>query len=98
VLKLKRTVIVGAMAAGALALGVASASAAQGDSYPGPGHHGHSWAHEGVAQYGLINLNNIDISPALGLCGNNVGVLGAAVPILSPTYVDNCASVTQVKH
>jgi hypothetical protein len=53
-------------------------------------------AHNG--QVGLVNLNDIDIAKDInvnviaGVCGNNVGVLGAAVPILSPSIVESCAA------
>jgi hypothetical protein len=53
-------------------------------------------AHNG--QVGLINLNDIDIAKDInlnviaGVCGNNVGVLGAAVPILSPQITESCAA------
>jgi hypothetical protein len=53
-------------------------------------------AHNG--QVGLINLNDIDIAKDLnlnviaGVCGNNVGVLGAAVPVLSPQITESCAA------
>jgi hypothetical protein len=49
-------------------------------------------------QLGLVNLNDIDIAKdidlngVLGVCGNNVGVLGAAVPILSPQATGSCAA------
>lgn len=53
-------------------------------------------AHNG--QVGLVNLNDIDIAKDInvnlivGACGNNVGVLGAAVPVLSPQITESCAA------
>ncbi|CAL9635735.1 hypothetical protein SUDANB95_06177 [Actinosynnema sp. ALI-1.44] len=37
-----------------------------------------------------VNGNNLNV--VAGVCGNNVGVLGAAVPINSPYFIDNCAA------
>ncbi|WET77412.1 hypothetical protein P3102_25420 [Amycolatopsis sp. QT-25] len=64
--------VAAAMAAGAfIGGGVASADA--------PDDYDHS------GQLGLVNLNNIDalhnVNAALGVCGNDVNVLGVQVPI-----------------
>ncbi|WP_409186612.1 hypothetical protein F9C11_21210 [Amycolatopsis sp. VS8301801F10] len=68
----------GAMAAGAFLFGgIASATPADGHQH---GHH-----HSGPDQVGLVNLNNTDVlhnvNATLGLCGNDVNVLGVQVPI-----------------
>ncbi|MGW4485652.1 hypothetical protein ACWEOE_17655 [Amycolatopsis sp. NPDC004368] len=74
--------ITATMAAGAfLCGGIAAADT--------PGHHGHhghphgGYDHSG--QVGLVNLNNTDVlhnvNGTLGLCGNDVNVLGVQVPI-----------------
>ncbi|MBP2320854.1 hypothetical protein JOF56_001239 [Kibdelosporangium banguiense] len=81
---LKKAGVIAAAAAGLLMLG-APAFAADINS-----------AHNG--QVGLVNLNDIDIAKDInvnviaGVCNNNVGVLGAAVPVLSPQIVDSCAA------
>ncbi|MEV7550368.1 hypothetical protein AB0N89_12150 [Amycolatopsis sp. NPDC089917] len=69
--------VVAAAAAGAfMAGGIAAADT------PGGDHHG-GYDHSG--QVGLVNLNNIDalhnVNGTLGLCGNDVNVLGVQVPI-----------------
>jgi hypothetical protein len=93
---LKKAGVVAAAAAGLLMLaGPAFAGGeGMGDGY---GHgHGINGAHNG--QVGLVNLNDIDIvkdinlNAVVGACGNNVGVLGAAVPILSPQITGSCAA------
>ena len=47
-------------------------------------------------QIGLVNVQDLEVvknvAVTAGVCGNNVGVLGAAVPILSPSITHNCAS------
>jgi hypothetical protein len=71
------------MAAGAfLTGGIAAAGTPDGDH----GHHhhrGHHYDYNG--QVGLVNLNNTDllhnVNAVLGLCGNDVNVLGVQVPI-----------------
>jgi hypothetical protein len=82
---LKKAGVIAAAAAGLLMLGAPAFAA------PGVNN-----AHGG--QVGLININDVDIAKDIninliaGVCGNNVGVLGAAVPVLSPSIVKNCAS------
>jgi hypothetical protein len=86
---LKKAGVIAAAAAGLLMLG--------GPAFAGQGHHtrGVNEAHGG--QVGLVNLNDIDILKDIninliaGVCGNNVGVLGAAVPVLSPSITHSCA-------
>jgi hypothetical protein len=85
---LKKAGVIAAAAAGLLMLGA--------PAFAGEGHgRGINDAHGG--QVGLINLNDIDILKDIninliaGVCGNNVGVLGAAVPVLSPSIVHSCA-------
>ncbi|MGW4395093.1 hypothetical protein ACWEHA_07370 [Amycolatopsis nivea] len=68
----------GAMAAGAFLFGgIAAADTADGH------HHGHHRG--GPDQVGLVNLNNTDVAHnvngTLGLCGNDVNVLGVQVPV-----------------
>jgi hypothetical protein len=97
---LKKAGVVAAAAAGLLML---AGPAFAGGEGMGEGHgHGHDYGygtngtHNG--QVGLVNLNDIDIvkdinlNAVLGACGNNVGVLGAAVPILSPQITGTCAA------
>jgi hypothetical protein len=88
---LKKAGVIAAAAAGLLMLG--------GPAFAGQSHHhtrGVNEAHGG--QVGLVNLNDIDILKDIdinliaGVCGNNVGVLGAAVPVLSPSITESCAS------
>ncbi|SFW78168.1 hypothetical protein [Amycolatopsis australiensis] len=71
--------VVAATAAGAfLAGGVASAGTPGGYEH----HHG---GHHSTSQFGLLNLNNTDVlhnvNGTLGVCGNDVNVLGVQVPI-----------------
>ncbi|WIX90004.1 hypothetical protein [Amycolatopsis sp. DG1A-15b] len=77
--------VTAAAAAGAfLAGGIAAADT------PGGHHHGHHDGHhhggyDYTGQVGLVNLNNTDVlhnvNATLGLCGNDVNVLGVQVPI-----------------
>ena len=89
---LKKAGVIAAAAAGLLMLG--------GPAFAGGGEDG---GHGGVndakhGQVGLANLNDIDIAKDINLnavvggCGNNVGVLGGAVPILSPSITGSCAA------
>ncbi|WP_410575362.1 hypothetical protein [Amycolatopsis sp. cmx-4-61] len=76
--------VTAAAAAGAfLAAGVAAADTPDG-------HHGHHHGHhyggyDYTGQVGLVNLNNTDVlhnvNATLGLCGNDINVLGVQVPI-----------------
>ncbi|MEC3977314.1 hypothetical protein [Amycolatopsis sp. H20-H5] len=80
---LKKTgFVVAAAAAGMLMMG--------GLASAGTVHHGHDWDgdfgdYANYGQVGLVNLNNTDIAHnvngTLGLCGNDVNVLGVQVPI-----------------
>ncbi|ANZ36334.1 hypothetical protein BBK82_09930 [Lentzea guizhouensis] len=38
----------------------------------------------------VLNANNVNA--VVGACGNNVGVLGGAVPINSPSITETCAA------
>jgi hypothetical protein len=85
---LKKAGVIAAAAAGILMLGA--------PAFAGQAHHRDvNSAHNG--QVGLVNLNDIDILKDInvnliaGVCGNNVGVLGAAVPVLSPSITHSCA-------
>ncbi|RDI30910.1 hypothetical protein [Lentzea flaviverrucosa] len=40
----------------------------------------------------LSVLNGNNVNAVVGACGNNVGVLGAAVPINSPSLTETCAA------
>jgi hypothetical protein len=76
-------------AAGAfLAGGIAAADTP--DGYHHGHHHGHHYGHhyggyDYTGQVGLVNLNNTDVlhnvNAVVGLCGNDVNVLGVQVPI-----------------
>jgi hypothetical protein len=84
---LKKAGVVAAAAAGLIMLGApafASTASLQGEG----------WGHEG-GQVGLVNVSDVDIlhnvNTVVGACGDNVGVLGAAVPILSPSTTESCA-------
>ena len=48
----------------------------------------HEWENEPLLIVG--NANNINLVG--GVCGNNVGVLGAAVPVNSPSITETCAA------
>jgi len=85
---LKKAGVVAAAAAGLIMLGApafASTASLQGEG----------WDHHD-GQVGLVNVSNVDIlhnvNAVVGACGDNVGVLGAAVPILSPSVTKNCAA------
>lgn len=70
----------------AAALGVAAAFVAVGSpAMAAPGHH---WVNEPLLIVG--NANNLNVTG--GVCGNNVGVLGAAVPVNSPSITETCAA------
>lgn len=87
---LKKAGVVAAAAAGLIMLGApafASTASPQGEGW---GHH------HGAGQVGLVNVSNVDIlhnvNTVVGACGDNVGVLGAAVPVMSPVFTKTCAS------
>lgn len=67
------------------ALGVAAAFMAVGSPAMALDH---EWENAPLLVVG--NANNINTT--VGVCGNNVGVLGAAVPINSPSITDTCAA------
>jgi len=77
--------VTAAAAAGAfLAGGVAAAGTPDGHHHHG--HHGHHYGgYDYTGQVGLVNLNNTDVlhnvNGTLGVCGNDVNVLGVQVPI-----------------
>ncbi|WP_409186620.1 hypothetical protein F9C11_21250 [Amycolatopsis sp. VS8301801F10] len=64
-------------AAGAVAAGLLLAGGTASAEDPGP--------HGGDGQAGLLNLDNTDVlhnvNATLGLCGNDVNVLGVQVPV-----------------
>jgi len=70
----------------AAALGVAAAFVAVGSpAMAAPGHH---WENAPLLVAG--NANNLN--GVLGACGNNVAVLGGAVPVNSPSITETCAA------
>lgn len=49
--------------------------------------------------YNGINVGNgNNVQVPVGICGNNVAVLGAVVPVLSPQSVDNCSTAVINQH
>ncbi|GAB3871399.1 hypothetical protein ACFQ1S_11230 [Kibdelosporangium lantanae] len=89
---LKKAGVVAAAAAGLLMLAGPAFAGGEGMG------HGHGINDANNGQVGLVNLNDIDIAKdinlngVVGACGNNVGVLGAAVPVLSPQITGVCAA------
>jgi hypothetical protein len=91
---LKKAGVIAAAAAGLLMLGAPAFAGGDGDGM------GHGYDVNGAkhGQVGIVNLNDIDIAKdinvngVVGACGNNVGVLGGAVPILSPSITGSCAA------
>ena len=76
-----------AAVAAAAALSLAFAPAAMA----GEGHHGHGGHHWKNGPL-LVALNGNNLNGTIGACGNNVGVLGGAVPINSPSITETCAA------
>ncbi len=72
-------------AAAALSLAFAPAAMA-GEGHEG--HGGHHWKNGPL----LVLLNGNNLNGTIGACGNNVGVLGGAVPINSPSITETCAA------
>lgn len=72
------------VAAAALSLAFAPAAMAG----EGHGHGGHHWKNGPL----LVALNGNNLNGTIGACGNNVGVLGGAVPINSPSITETCAA------
>jgi hypothetical protein len=68
------------------ALGVAAAFLAVGS--PAMAVQGHEWENAPLLVVG--NANNLNLVG--GVCGNNVGVLGGAVPVNSPSITETCAA------
>ncbi|MEU7475630.1 hypothetical protein AB0A63_06580 [Lentzea sp. NPDC042327] len=75
---LKKACAAAAAAAGLMMLGVGMASAAPDFDQSNGG------------LLSVLNGNNVDA--VVGVCGNNVGVLGAAVPVNSPSITETCAA------
>ncbi|PRY46717.1 hypothetical protein [Umezawaea tangerina] len=89
---LKKAGAVAAIAAGLMMIG-APAFATTGVGHDDEGHgHGHSHGYHWNNGPLLSVLNGNNVNGTIGACGNNVGVLGAAVPINSPSITDNCAA------
>jgi hypothetical protein len=68
------------------AFGVAAAFLAVGS--PAMATEGHEWENAPLLIVG--NANNLN--GVVGVCGNNVGVFGGAVPINSPSITETCAA------
>ncbi|MEV6908047.1 hypothetical protein [Amycolatopsis sp. NPDC051071] len=72
-----------AIAAGAFIVGGVASADTVSDEYPGHDHDYYGYDHN--TQVGLVNVNNTDVlhnvNGTLGLCGNDVNVLGVQVPI-----------------
>ncbi|MGW4063162.1 hypothetical protein ACWEGE_33095 [Amycolatopsis sp. NPDC004747] len=71
--------VAAAMAAGAFVTGgIAAAGTPEGD-------HGYDHGYDHTGQVGLVNLNDTDalhnVQGTLGLCHNNINVLGVQVPV-----------------
>jgi hypothetical protein len=78
-----------AVVAAAAALSLAFAPAAMaGEGHHGHGGYGHQWKNGPL----LVLLNGNNLNGTIGACGNNVGVLGGAVPINSPSITETCAA------
>lgn len=96
---LKKAGVIAAAAAGLLMLG-GPAFAGEPSDGMGMGMGGHHGGINGAdnGQVGLVNINDVPIANdwnlngVVGACGNNVGVLGGAVPILSPSITGSCAA------
>lgn len=71
----------GAVAAAAASFLMVGAPAAMADG-------GHEWENAPLLVVG--NANNLN--GVAGVCGNNVGVFGGAVPINSPSITETCAT------
>ena len=75
-------------AAAALSLAFAPAAMAGEGHDHGHGGYGHQWKNGPL----LVLLNGNNLNGTIGACGNNVGVLGGAVPINSPSITETCAA------
>jgi hypothetical protein len=101
---LKKAGVVAAAAAGLLMLAGPAFAGGEGHGYGDDYGYGGDDYNVANNQVGLINANDIDIvkdinlNAVLGACGNNVGILGAAVPILSPQSTGSCAAGGIVDH
>ncbi|WP_410571274.1 hypothetical protein [Amycolatopsis sp. cmx-4-61] len=73
-----------AMAAGALVTGGIASAGTPGDEH-GHRHGDYGYDYDQTGQVGLVNLNNTDalhnVNATLGLCGNDINVLGVQVPL-----------------
>ncbi|WP_434450742.1 hypothetical protein [Lentzea sp. E54] len=77
---LKKACVAAVAAAGLMMFGATGMASAAPDSF------------EQVNGPLLSVLNGNNVNAVVGACGNNVGVLGAAVPVNSPSITDNCAA------
>jgi hypothetical protein len=83
---LKKIGFVAAVVAGGAFLAGGVAAADTPDGHHHGRHHGHHYGgYDHTGQVGLVNLNNTDVlhnvNATLGLCGNDINVLGVQVPI-----------------
>jgi hypothetical protein len=73
------------MAAGAFLTGGIAAAGTPGDEHGHGHHHRDHHAYDFNGQVGLVNLDNTDVlhnvNAAVGVCGNDINVLGVQVPI-----------------
>lgn len=77
--------VVAAAAAGMLVMGAPAFAASPMGGHKDGIHHNH--------EYNGINiLNENDVQIPIGICNNNVAVLGLAVPIASPQTTENCST------
>ena len=82
-----------AVVAATAALSLAFAPAAMaGEGHDGHGHDHHYTGFHQVNGSLLSVLNGNNVNAVVGACGNNVGVLGGAVPINSPSVTGTCAA------
>ncbi|SDG77435.1 hypothetical protein SAMN05216553_111172 [Lentzea fradiae] len=80
----KTLAVVAAAAALSLAFAPAAMAGEEGD------HHYYGFHQTNGSLLSVLNGNNVNAT--VGACGNNVGVLGAAVPINSPSFTGTCAA------
>ncbi|HEY8373951.1 MAG TPA: hypothetical protein VIL00_14525 [Pseudonocardiaceae bacterium] len=93
-----------ARAAGLLAAAAGTIMLMGGTAYATSGHGDHnevnSWTNEEDNDWnGAINiLNDNNIQIPIGICGNDINILGINLPIASPDVVGNCSSATAIEN
>jgi hypothetical protein len=74
--------VAAAMAAGAFVTGGIASAGTPDEEH---GHHHGNYGYDHTSQVGLVNLDNTDVlhnvEATVGLCGNDINVLGVQVPI-----------------